>query len=600
MTPAKKMYIGRFAVHRPLGRGTQGVVYLAHDPDLDRLVAIKLVTEVPGQSTDADGGWPQARNLARLRHPNIIALHELGKFHSFTYLVFEYLEGIGLRQELETGGALALPAAYSTILQVTDAMAYAHAKGILHLDLNPNNIMRDEERKPRIMDFDLSRRCDAQSQTDLIIGTLPYMGPEYFLTRKLDTRTDVYALGQILFALLTGTLAVPITTAEEMRARICGKDADFSLLQRADPAGHFTQVIREATAKDPAQRFPHARAMHDALVAAWNKSQPAVNARDAVFHGTVAFVLKRIERRGDFPAVSKTLTEINQLTSGDSQSSISRLTSVVLRDYALTNRLLKLANSPLYARASGSIKTVSDAINLLGIDQVRLTCNGLACFGHFAGGAQGARLKEESIRSFIAGLVARHLAAQMKARATEEAFLAGMLFNLGKMLALHYFQEDCAEIEDLMTRGATAHEAARSVLGITLPEMGYAVGQVWGLSPIVLGCMLEDPSPGEPVQSDGMRAIVRFANALTSVDSEQDPAGEGIAACATQLQPHLTLSPANTHALLQAAIDKFRAFAPALEVDLNKTTCVRRLEEWLAARENDLDSVAPQVTSKAA
>ena len=600
MTSPKNIRIGRFSVIKPLGRGAQGAVYLAHDPDLDRRVAIKLVIDMPGQSDAAADGWPQARNLAQLRHPNIVALYELGKFHSFTYLVFEYLQGTELRKELKAGGAFALPMAYGTILQITDAMAYAHAKGILHLDLNPNNIMRDEEGKPRIMDFDLSRRADVQPQSDLIMGTLPYMAPEYFLTQRLDTRTDVYALGQILYAFLAGTLAVPITNAGEMTAHICEKDADFSLLQRMDPGGHFTQVIRQATVKDPAQRYPHARAMHDALVVAWKKSQPAVNARDAVFHGTVAFVLKRIERRGDFPAVSKTLTEINHLTSGDSQSPISRLTSVVLRDYALTNRLLKLANSSYYARAAGKVKTVSDAINLLGIDQVRLTCNGLACFGHFAGRKQDIRLKEESIASFIAGLVARHLAAQMKAKATEEAFLAGMLFNLGKMLALFYFPDDYEEIEDLVTRGATMDEAARSVLGISLAEMGCAVGEVWGLSPIVLSCMLENPSADELAQTDGMQSIVRFANTLTGVDAAQDPTGVGIAACAAQLQPLLVLSPAQTHALLQAANEKFKTFAQALEVDLAKSSCVQRLERWLTVNAEHLQSIAQQVTAKAA
>ena len=134
-TPKKSLRIGRFLILKPLGRGLQGAVYLARDPDLDRLVAIKLVGATIAQPLDEGGGWSQARNLARLRHPNIVALHELGRFHNFTYLVFEYLEGVPLRKELNSAGALALPEAFSTISQVTDAMAYAHAKGILHLDL---------------------------------------------------------------------------------------------------------------------------------------------------------------------------------------------------------------------------------------------------------------------------------------------------------------------------------------------------------------------------------------------------------------------------------------------------------------------------------
>ena len=116
MTSPKNIRIGRFSVIKPLGRGAQGAVYLAHDPDLDRRVAIKLVIDMPGQSDAAADGWPQARNLAQLRHPNIVALYELGKFHSFTYLVFEYLQGTELRKELKAGGAFALPMAMASVI----------------------------------------------------------------------------------------------------------------------------------------------------------------------------------------------------------------------------------------------------------------------------------------------------------------------------------------------------------------------------------------------------------------------------------------------------------------------------------------------------
>ena len=196
---SNSLRIGRFQILKALGRGAQGAVYLGRDPDLDRHVAVKLVSGAVGADANETDGWPQARNLAQLRHPNIVALHEVGRFHNFTFLVFEYLEGKPLRDEITEAGALSLPAAYSTMLQIADAMAYAHAKGILHLDLNPNNIMRDQEGKPRIMDFDLSRRVDTPGLSEYITGTLPYMAPEHFLRHRLDTRTDVYALGQILY-----------------------------------------------------------------------------------------------------------------------------------------------------------------------------------------------------------------------------------------------------------------------------------------------------------------------------------------------------------------------------------------------------------------
>lgn len=575
--------IGRFPILKVLGRGSQGAVYLGKDPDLDRLVAIKLVAEIRQPGADTAAVSPQARNLARLRHPNIVALYEAGRLHNFTYLVFEYLEGTALRRELETRGSLPLPEAYSTMVQVTDAMAYAHAKGILHLDLNPNNIMRDGTGKPRIVDFDLSRTVGRpEKKADFIAGTVSYMAPEYFTTGDVDTRADVYALGQIFYELLTGRRAIPLTSNEVMVAQIRHCETDLGPLAAIDPGGHFAEVIRRATHKNVDERYANAREMHEALLAAWARTDVSTGQDRVALHGTVAYVLKRIERRGDFPAVSRTLAEVNQLTSPDSSSPVSRLTNVVLRDYALTNRLLKIANSSLHARASGRVKTVSDAISLLGLQQVRTTCNGLACFGHFAGRRQDHRLREESICAFVTGLIARHLAAQSRMPGVEEAFLAGMLYSLGRMLVLFYFADDSEEIGELVAGGADEEEAARTVLGITLAEIGWAVGRVWGLPQVALDCMDCRDAEQSPARDPKLRAIVRLARELVSVDVDRDTDHARLLAVAEALSPDRNPGFASLHALLAAALEKFRLFAPALEVDVTRSPSVQRIERWLA------------------
>ena len=607
MTPLKSpsQMIGRFTIVKRLGRGAQGAVFLGHDPDLDRRVAIKLVNEIPELQRGDSAVSTQARNLAQLRHPNIVALFESGRFHNFTYLVFEYLEGVTLRDELTRRGALGLAEAYSTMSQVVDAMAYAHAKGVVHLDLNPNNIMRDEGGKPRVMDFDLSRQVQGDNASALIAGTVPYMSPEQFTTRTSDTRTDVFSLGQIFYECLTGHRAVPETTRRRMVEQICHRDPDLVALCTADPGGQFVDIVRRATAKDPTHRFQTAREMHDAMLQAWEAMHGTAEVKAAAVHGTVAFVLKRIERKGDFPALSRTLAEVNQLTRDGSHTPVSRLTHVVLRDFALSSRLLKLANSSYYARGAGRIKTVSDAISLLGVDQVRLTCNGLACFGHFAGRKESHRLREETIGAFIAGLIARHLAMQFASKSSEEAFLAGMLCNLGRMLALFYFPEDFEDLESLRAGGASEAEAARSVLGITLPELGAAVGEVWGLPPVVLASMshqtARDPDPEDALPL----SIARFASRLVGVDATGVGDPLDLLQAARALNAPVGLDVAAVHALLAAAVEKFRLFAPALEVDAGDSTCIRRLDAWLAAVSEALaptrdDEPAPAIAATAA
>ena len=577
MTAAPERKIGRFPILKVLGRGSQGAVYLAKDPDLDRLVAVKLVAEIHYGNREDPGLSPQARNLAQLRHPNIVALHEAGRIHGFTYLVFEYLEGTVLREELAKSGPLTLPQAYSTMIQIVDAMAYAHAKGILHLDLNPNNIMRDEAGRPRIVDFDLSRTVDAgAAHSEVIAGTASYMAPEYRSGDCVDARADVYALGRIFQDLLTGRPPGPADGPPS------DPQSQLELLRRIDGADAFIDVLRCAMDRDPTRRYLDARRMHDAMLSAWRRTEGSIAQPADALHGTIAYVMRRIERKGDFPAVSRTLAEVNQLTSGDQHSPISRLTDVVLRDYALTSRLLKLANSAGFAPASGSIRTVSDAIRILGTEQVRLTCNGLTCFGHFAARKQDRRLREESIAAFIAGLIARHLAQQARSREVEQAFLAGMLFGLGRILALYYFTEDFEEIEQLLAKGATEDEAARSVLGITLPELGAAVGRVWGLPETVLACMGRQAAADEQGNEQSLSAVVHLANCLVRVDVETDPDNVRLLEANERLRTTLALDLPLLHALLAAAVEKFRVFASVLEVDAARSICIGRMEEWLA------------------
>lgn len=582
MTSPSQQRIGRFVIVRPLGRGTQGAVFLARDPDLDRDVALKLVNEV-GELQGGDGGVSdQARNLAQLRHPNIVALYESGRFHNIGYLVFEYLEGRSLREDLAGRGALPLQDALSVMAQLVDAMAYAHAKDVLHLDLNPNNVMSDESGKPRIMDFDLSRRGARGTSPGLIAGTVPYMAPEQFLSRPLDGRTDLFALGQILYECLTGRRAIPEGTRREMAERIIRREADITPLMAMDPSGGLASVYRRATAREPALRFAGAREMHTALLQVWERLRKAPEAAGGAapaVHGTVAYVLKRIERKGDFPAISRTLADVNAITRDAEKASVTRLTNVVLRDVALASRLLKLANSPYYARGAGRIKTVSEAISLLGVEQVRLTCNGLACFGHFSGKKDARRLREESISAFLAGLLARHLCARQGPHIAEEAFLAGMLFNLGRMLTMYHFAEDFADIEALVANGATPDEAARSVLGITLPEIGRAVGEVWALPPAVLDCIAAEATAAPPLPGS-TASLVRFANRLIAADPGADGTPARVREQATALGAPLGLPAWEVHALMVAALEKFRAFAPALEVSTAESDVVQRLARW--------------------
>lgn len=163
--------------------------------------------------------------------------------------------------------------------------------------------------------------------------------------------------------------------------------------------------------------------------------------------GTVEFLLRRMQRRKDFPSLSRSLVEINRLTSKDSNATTGQLATVVLRDYALTNKLLKLANSAFYGVIAGEVKNISHAISLIGFEQLRVTANSLTLFSHLKDRTKSKSLREMLIRSFVAGLLARHLAQRQKLNYAEEGFICGMFQSLGETLTMFYFTEEHLDIE---------------------------------------------------------------------------------------------------------------------------------------------------------
>jgi serine/threonine protein kinase len=169
--------IGRFEVVRELGRGAQGVVYLARDPRLDRQVAIKTLRVV--SSAQSDGLLREAKTVSNLQHPNIIPLYDLGSDEGAPYLVYAYIEGETLAHLLKRSGALSMAVSARIVADVLDALSSAHGQGIMHLDIKPANVMISSSGQHLVMDFGIARtisqRPDAAGG---ITGTPQYMAPE--------------------------------------------------------------------------------------------------------------------------------------------------------------------------------------------------------------------------------------------------------------------------------------------------------------------------------------------------------------------------------------------------------------------------------------
>jgi serine/threonine protein kinase len=198
---------GDYELLEEIGRGGMGVVYRAHQCSLDREVAIKFIAAGIDDSLHVTRFLAEARSAARLVHPNIVPVYEVGSIDGLHYLSMPLMRGLSLADRLDKG-PLTPEEALSLLLKLCDAIHYAHRLGLLHLDLKPANILIDEHQQPLVADFGLARHMDGQGGVDAqeVSGTPQYMAPEQILIKqyRLTHATDLYALGALLYRVLTG------------------------------------------------------------------------------------------------------------------------------------------------------------------------------------------------------------------------------------------------------------------------------------------------------------------------------------------------------------------------------------------------------------
>jgi eukaryotic-like serine/threonine-protein kinase len=254
--------IGRYHLLEPLGQGGMAVVYRAYDTRLEREVALKLIRmeAFPPEVYDRILARfeREAKALAKMAHPHIVRVFDYGEYESAPYLVMELLEGGTLKQSLS--GRLPVGAAAGLLAPVADALAYAHRRGILHRDVKPSNILLTEEGQVVLTDFGIAKLLAGEGErtltgTGMGIGTPEYMAPEQGLGREVDGRADVYALGVMLFELLTGRKPY---TADTPMAVILKQVNDPLPRPRdlvPDLPPDVERVLLKALAKKPEDRY---------------------------------------------------------------------------------------------------------------------------------------------------------------------------------------------------------------------------------------------------------------------------------------------------------------------------------------------------------
>jgi len=430
--------IGRFELRGELGRGAQSIVYLGFDPQLQREIAIKTLHFAHPDPVQNRALLDEARTVGKMRHPSIVPIFEAGEQDGDLYLVFEYVPGKNLADFLRQSDALPPIKAVSILRPIIDAVAYAHGLGIIHRDLKPSNILLDDDGTPRVMDFGIATRVNGATEAaDRITGTPAYMAPEYILRREISECCDVFSAGLILFEMLTGQRAMVADSVTAILQRMVRED--IKLPQDAAVDEHLSSILHKAIARDPSMRYQSMAQFGEALDKYLDPDDEAVPSGGR--QATLEFLLRRMRHKSDFPALSESVSAINKIANSETES-IDKLSNTILKDFALTNKLLRLVNSAYFRPAGGgNISTVSRAVIVLGFEAVRNIAITVLLFEHLQNKGNANQLKEDFLRANLAGVLAKDIGAAAKMRDLEQSFICALFHSLGRLLSQFYFPE---------------------------------------------------------------------------------------------------------------------------------------------------------------
>lgn len=235
-----------------------GIVYKAEDPSLERLVAIKILPPKLLRNKEALRRFlREAKVAAKLDHPNIVPIYDIGEDNGIYYMVMEYLEGVTLREWLEERKEIRLDPALHLFKNVAEALDYAHRRKVIHRDVKPENIMVLASEMAKVMDFGIAVMDDRHSVTQMgaVLGTIAYISPEQAQGKAADVRSDIYSLGIVLFECLTGDLPFQARTPSEMINQHLNVQPPLASSLNAAVSEKLDLIVMKTLAKDPEERY---------------------------------------------------------------------------------------------------------------------------------------------------------------------------------------------------------------------------------------------------------------------------------------------------------------------------------------------------------
>jgi serine/threonine-protein kinase len=281
-------HVGPYPIRGVVGSGAMGMVYLAHDPAIDRPVAIKTIHRGLLESSDDDPSVVarfrvEAKAAGRLTHRNIVPVYQFGEDKDCAYIVMEYVAGRNLRDYIHAPRKLEVPQVLCLMLQLLDGLHYAHERGIVHRDIKPANLLVADDGRLKITDFGIARTESSNlTRGTSVIGSPGYIAPEQYTNSDVDRRVDVFSAGVLLYQMLSGATPFVGTDDAIMYKIVYEPHRPLSEVTKDVALEPFDAVLDRALAKDPAQRYATALAMRSALLALATEAVPDVLPSDIV------------------------------------------------------------------------------------------------------------------------------------------------------------------------------------------------------------------------------------------------------------------------------------------------------------------------------
>ena len=511
---------GRFRLLRTLGQSSRSLMWLAADPRDGRTLVLAMPRHRPADAQGLQHWQAAARHVARIKHPGLAAVLELGEHAGWPYLVHDFGQAITLAEWI---GRQTVPVAelMPLLLQALQALAFAHEAGIAHNDLQPGMFLLTEGTGCRLMGLGVAQPAQEPS-------------PGLQDQRQAAER-DVLAFGLVLHHALGGqpALGLPDIAVAIDRMPPLGRDSVRLPWSGANPISDALRaIVNRATERQPRQRYRSARTLECALDG-WLRTEAAPGG------GPIPLLLERMRAAGFLPAMpggAKLATRVANLE----RESVGELAGIVMQDLGLSFELLRSANSPVLRGAlgagSGAILTLRRAIAMVGLNGLRRAAAALRVWPGPLGEAHADGLAQLIDRVQQAGRAAQCL--RSPGYDAELVALLAMLQNLGRLALQYHFPEEAAQIRQLMLAapslvaaepeepGMSEQGACLAVLGVDIDALGTAVGRLWGFDDEVL-LMLRRLPQSAPVHAGGadqdlLRLTASCANEL--VDAWSMPA----------------------------------------------------------------------------